>query len=63
MPCQAIDDMEHPGQFPGVARAVRFDCPPAQVMAGYNEFFIEQHEGQPDQRLVWAEMRVEPSPN
>ena len=60
VPCQAIDDMENPSQFPSVTRAVRFDCPPARVKAGYNEFFVQQHEGQPDQRLVWAEVRVEP---
>ncbi|MCP4644229.1 MAG: hypothetical protein GY851_27550 [bacterium] len=58
--CEAVADLDNPGQFPSAARAVQFACPMAAVKDGYNEIAIKQTASQPGQQLVWAEIRVEP---
>ena len=58
--CAAIEDAEDPAQYPGVARALQFDCPLATVKAGYNEIAIKQTDGPAPQQIVWAEIRIEP---
>ena len=58
--CTAIEDREDPGQYPGAARAVQFECPMTAVTSGYNEIVIRQSGDEAPQQVVWAEIRVEP---
>lgn len=60
-PCKATEDRANPGQFPGVVRALQFDCPVAAMKPGYNEVRIKQQPGQPEQQVIWAELRIEPA--
>ena len=59
-PCKPIDDHATPNQFPGAVRAVQFDCPLAALEEGYNEARLAQQPGQPEQQLVWAQIRIVP---
>jgi hypothetical protein len=59
-PCSSVADCESPSQYPGAARAVRFNCPLTALKAGYNAVAIRQAGGQAPQQIVWAEIRVEP---
>ncbi|MFO7976027.1 MAG: hypothetical protein R6V12_15490 [Candidatus Hydrogenedentota bacterium] len=58
--CPALEDRPEPGQYPGVVRAVQFSCPLNALKDGYNEVRIQQHAGQSEQQIVWAEIRIEP---
>ena len=57
-PCAGVADHEHPEQFPGVKRAVRFECPLPQAKSGYNDLALTQKAGDPEQKIVWVELRV-----
>jgi len=46
--------------FSGVARAVQHRCPLDSLRSGYNEIRIRQPPGQPEQRIVWVELRITP---
>jgi hypothetical protein len=46
--------------FPDVVRAVQHECPPGTVRAAYNEIRIRQLPGEPQQRIVWVELRIVP---
>ena len=60
-PCEPVGDHAHPEDFPGAARAVQFDCPwSAALQAGYNTVRASQRPGQPEQQIVWAEIRIVP---
>ncbi|MCW5559236.1 MAG: hypothetical protein KIT22_15575 [Verrucomicrobiae bacterium] len=52
-------DLENPGRFPGTIRALAFDCPLEEVRDGVNTFTVRLPAGQ---RIVWAEVQVEPRP-
>jgi hypothetical protein len=58
--CKPVDDRPEPAQFPGVARAIQFECPLDALKDGYNELRLQQHTNQPEQQVVWAEIRIEP---
>ena len=57
--CKPIADFDNPVQFPGAARAARFDCPLAAMREGYNEVRITQRAGRAEQQIVWAELRID----
>ena len=59
-PCKPSDDRAEPGQYPGVVRAVQLICPLDALKDGYNEIHIQQHPEQPEQQIIWAEIRIEP---
>ncbi|HQE83170.1 MAG TPA: hypothetical protein PLM14_09225 [Candidatus Hydrogenedentes bacterium] len=59
-PCAPIEDRPDPGQYPGVVRAVQFTCPLDALKDGYTEIHIQQRPEQPEQELIWAEIRIEP---
>lgn len=56
-PCASSTDLDNPGQFPGAARAIAFECPLGAVKDGANTFTISQPPGQ---QILWAEARVDP---
>ena len=43
----------------GVARALRFPCPPDAVRDGYNELIFRQIDSAAAQQIVWVELRVD----
>jgi len=55
--CAGVTTLENPAQFPGAVRAIAFDCPLEAVQDGANTFVVQQPTGQ---RIIWAEVRVEP---
>ncbi len=61
-PCTPAADAETPGKYPDAARALRFACPSRAVTPGYNEITIKQTSGKSTQQIVWAELRIEPTP-
>lgn len=46
----------------GVARAVQHQCPLGSLRSGCNEIGVRQRPGQPEQRIVWVELRIAPRP-
>jgi hypothetical protein len=60
-PCEPAPDHGEPSRFPGVARALQFDCPLRALKEGYNEVTITQPANQAEQQIVWAEIRIEPA--
>jgi len=59
-PCRPIADYEHPEEFPGVARALRFICMIGALLPGYNDLQIKQTAGAGEQQVVRVELRIEP---
>lgn len=59
--CAGVEDDARPGRYPGVTRALRFECPVGALGAGYNEFTVRQTGDAPGQQAVWAELRIEPA--
>ncbi|MBN2307663.1 MAG: family 10 glycosylhydrolase [Candidatus Hydrogenedentes bacterium] len=60
--CTPIADGENPGQYPGVVRAVRFECPLEAMKDGYNDAAVTQASGPAGQGIVWAEFEIHPAP-
>jgi hypothetical protein len=58
--CTPATDLADLSLFSGVARAVRHQCPPGSVRDGYNELRIKQLPGEPQQKITWLELRIEP---
>jgi len=59
VPCESLPDLENPGQFPGAARTVQFQCPLDSLKDGYNIVAIRQtDDAWPDQQIVWVELRL-----
>lgn len=58
--CASIVDNAAPTQYPGVARAVQFDCPVTALKSGNNAFSVKQADNAPGQQVVWAEVRLTP---
>lgn len=58
--CIPAADLADLSLFPEVARAVRHQCPPDSVRDGYNEIHIKQLPGEPEQKIVWLELRIVP---
>lgn len=58
--CTAAPDHAQPDRFPGVKRAVCFTCPEGALRSGNNVFVIRQTGQEPDQQVVWAEVRMDP---
>lgn len=58
--CTAEPDLADRSLLSGVARAVRQRCAPGSVRDGYNEIQIKQLPGEPQQKIVWLEMRIVP---
>lgn len=56
---EPLSDASNGNTWPGVARVIRFDCPPDTARNGTNEIGIRQESGQP-QKIVWIELRIEP---
>jgi hypothetical protein len=46
--------------FSGVARAAKHQCSPGSARDDYNEVRIRQLPGEPQQRITWLELRIEP---
>ena len=60
VPCESLADLDNPGQFPGAARTVQFQCPVDSLKDGFNSVAIRQAGTGPDQQIVWAELRIYP---
>ena len=58
--CTSASDHPDSSQFPDVARAVQFECQISALKDGYNEVSIKQSAGQPEQQIIWAELRLDP---
>jgi hypothetical protein len=58
--CVPAADLADLSRFSGVARAVRHQCPQGSVRDGYNELRVKQLPGEPEQKITWLELRVEP---
>lgn len=56
----AASDLTDLSLFSGVARAIRHQCPPDTLRDGYNEIQIKQLPGEPQQKIVWVELRIVP---
>ena len=58
--CAAMADSATPAKYPGVARAVQYDCPVGALKAGDNAFGVKQSGDASGQQAVWAELRIVP---
>ncbi len=56
--CAPTADADTSAKYPGVARALQFDCPVATLKSGYNDFAVKQSADTPAQQVVWAELRI-----
>jgi len=61
-PCKPSTDLADASRCPAAARAIQAGCPLETVRDGYNEVRIVQLEGQAEQQVVWAEIRIDPNP-
>lgn len=59
--CAPLEDDPHPDRFPGVSRAMRFECFIKALHPGDNIFTIKQINDAPGKQVVWAELRIEPA--
>lgn len=59
--CAPRSDLDDFSQLPEVARAVRFACPSKSIRDGYNDVQIRQMSGEPEQKIVWVELRIQPT--
>lgn len=59
--CAPVSDLDDLSQLSGVARADRFACPAQSLDEGYNDVHIRQLPGDPEQRIVWIELRIQPN--
>jgi len=58
----AGEDLANPqGLGGGAVRAVRFPCPLDAVRDGYNQLSFHQRDGAAAGRIVWVELRVDPT--
>jgi uncharacterized lipoprotein YddW (UPF0748 family) len=60
--CTAAPDLADLSLFSGVARAIQHRCAAGSFRDGYNEIHIRQLPGEPEQKIVWVEMRIVPRP-
>lgn len=58
--CNPSPDLTDLSLFSGVARAVQHLCPSDSLRDGYNEIQIKQLPGEPQQKIVWVELRFVP---
>jgi len=58
--CNPTTDLAELSLFSGVARAAQHICPPSAFRDGYNEIQIKQLPGEPEQKIVWVELRIQP---
>ncbi len=58
--CSPVADLAELSLFSGVARAVVHRCSPESLREGYNEIRILQLPGEPQQKIVWVELRIVP---
>lgn len=58
--CNPAADLTDLSLFSGVARAVQHSCAPNALRDGYNEIQIKQLPGEPEQKVVWVELRIVP---
>lgn len=58
--CSAASDLSDLSLLSGVARAARFDCPAKLLREGYNDIRVRQSPGEPEQKIVWIELRIHP---
>ena len=58
--CNPAADLTDLSLFSGVARAVQHLCPLDSLRDGYNEIQIKQLPGEPEQKIVWVELRIVP---
>ena len=58
--CAAAPDLTDLSLFSGVTRAVQHRCSPDSLRDGYNEIQIKQLPGEPQQKIVWMELRIVP---
>ena len=59
--CAPTSDLGDLALLSGVARAGRFTCPPQSLRDGYNDVQIRQLPGDPEQKVVWVELRIPPN--
>ncbi len=59
-PCLPTTDLTDRSQFSGVARAVQHSYPSPSLRDGCNEIQIQQLPGEPEQKIVWVELRIVP---
>ena len=57
--CAPASDLRELSCLSGVARGGRFACPSESLRDGYNDVQIRQLPGEPEQKIVWVELRVE----
>ena len=58
--CASASDCTDLSLFSGVARALQQLCPSGSLRDGYNEIQIKQLPGEPEQKIVWVELRIAP---
>ena len=58
--CMPKSDLAEPSIFPGIARAIQFQCPKGSIRRGYSTIEIRQLAGQTEQKIEWLELRIEP---
>ena len=59
-PCRSMPDPERKDGLPSVARAIQFDCPLSATRDGYNDLVLKQEREQPEQEIIWVELRIDP---
>jgi hypothetical protein len=60
--CGPAPDLDDLSLLSGVGRAGRYLCPVEALHEGYNEIRIRQAPGEPEQKVVWIELRIQPVP-
>ena len=59
--CMPTSDLNDLSLLPGVGRAGRFACPADLLRDDYNDLRIRQLSGEPEQKVVWIELRIQPT--
>ncbi|MHC1769149.1 MAG: hypothetical protein AB9869_33510 [Verrucomicrobiia bacterium] len=59
--CSSAVDLDSLSLLPGVVQAGRFACPADFLRDGYNDVQIRQLPGEPEQKVVWVELRIQPT--
>ncbi len=62
-PCVQTLDLTDVTTFSSVARAVRFTCPAKALREGFNGVEFRQQPGEPEQKIVWLELQIQPDRN
>ncbi len=59
--CESAVDLDDLSLLKGAGRGGRYACPADSLRDGYNAVQIRQLRGEPEQKIVWVELRIQPT--